>query len=451
VAADLDGPVAGFAGLGAIQESDKGWLSALKAAAEGGLTGAALQVMGPASRPVRLTGASAMTYAQARLNGADNNTALANATTMGLVAGAAPGGKSVKQAVGDAVDTYTGGTGPMPRALDPTKAAAVDFLREQNVPLKAGTITGNRFLQSAEAVTANSLLGAPAAADLLQATNEGLARVSGQLADQVSPEPATPETAGRAAARGLDQNIASLNAQENDAYARAWQDAGNPAYTKRVQVGTTQKPITDNVGRPTGQTEAVPVMGDVNMPVDVRWMKDIAGPALEKMQYMPAAEQAQSAAYAVYKRIMAGPGYISAEQAEEALKGLKGEARGADNPNLRNASQGAAANLIGRLQDGIDAAVGETGPEAADALNRGRNLHFQKMQIADVADKLRAEPVQAFNELIFQKDKGIDYLRQVGQQAPDVLPQLGRANLDDLFDQATAFNGPRASCGSGRT
>ncbi len=97
VAGRVVGPVAGMAMVGAIRESDQGWQAALKAAAEGALTGGALEVMGPASRAIRLTGAGAMAYAQARLQGVDNTTALAHAVTTGGLAGAAPGGATASE------------------------------------------------------------------------------------------------------------------------------------------------------------------------------------------------------------------------------------------------------------------------------------------------------------------------------------------------------------------
>jgi hypothetical protein len=99
VAAHLAGPVAGMAAIGGITEADKGWLAAMQAAAEGALTGGALHVMGPASQAIRGFGAAGMTYLQARLNGADPETALAHATTMGIFAGHAPGGATAREFV----------------------------------------------------------------------------------------------------------------------------------------------------------------------------------------------------------------------------------------------------------------------------------------------------------------------------------------------------------------
>ena len=92
------------------------------------------------------------------------------------------------------------------------------------------------------------------------------------------------------------------------------------------------------------------------MPVNVRWMKEIAQNQIPKYEYgLSASQRSQSNAYSLYKKILKGDDYITAEQAEEALKGLKAEARGAEDPNLRDVSQGAAAQLIPRLQKAIDA------------------------------------------------------------------------------------------------
>jgi hypothetical protein len=120
VAAHVAGPVGGMAAIGGITEADKGWAPALQAAAEGALTGGTLHVMGGASRPIRLTGASLMEWAKAKLQGADDTTALAQATTMGLLAGHAPGGATAREFV-PGLDTAITTAG---RAAEATRAGA---------------------------------------------------------------------------------------------------------------------------------------------------------------------------------------------------------------------------------------------------------------------------------------------------------------------------------------
>ena len=72
-----------------------------------------------------------------------------------------------------------------------------------------------------------------------------------------------------------------------------------------------------------------------------------------------------------------------------------------------------------------------------DALRNGRNLHYQKTQVADVADALRNEPVQAFGQMTMAKDAGVDFLKKIASKAPDIMPRLGRAWLDNVFDLAS--------------
>jgi hypothetical protein len=453
VASETAGPVAGFAALGAIQESDRGWLPALKAAAEGALTGWALQVIGPASRPVRLTGMGASTYAQSRLNGDDNATALAKATTMGVIAGAPAGGvpaneiaAPVTEAIGDAARAMRP---TVKSTLNPTQQGAVDYLRSNDVPLNAGTVTGNKFVKGAQALVANTPLGAGVAADATRATEAGLARVAGELADQAHPAPATPESAGAAVSDALLEKIAGLKIQEDESYGDAWKGAEDPQYAESVPVRTEQRPVLDAEGKPTGKTQSAPVMASVQMPVDVRGIKEQLGPVWESMQWMPAADQASNAGFAAAKKILNGPDFIPAPAAEQGLGGLKEMAR-VGNTNLRNAAQGMAAGIIPDLQDAIDAAVAKTGPDALTALQDGRATHATKMEVSEVSDKLRNEPVQAFQQATYQQDTGIGFLRRIADQAPDALPKIGRAFIQKLFDQAAQEGGFSRSQGVAR-
>lgn len=321
--------------------------------------------------------------------------------------------------------------------LPPVQQEAVNFLKQEGVPLRAGQLTGNKYLQALEASTAHYPIGSQLAEEFSTGQSQELHNLSGRLAEQAYPTPVSKYEAGQEASLALNKEISDINEQEQAAYERAWEDKDNPEFSERVPVRTNRVPVRDANGKPTGATQLEPVYEDVNMPVDVRWMKKIARQELPKLEYLPAAEQAQSAAFSIYKKILSGPDFISAEQGEEALKGLKGEARQAPSPERRNYSQGAAAAMIPRLQMGIDAAVAKTGQDAVDALRNGRNLHYQKTQIADVADDLRKEPVQAFGQMTMAKDAGADFLKRIADKAPDVMPRLGRAWLDNVFDLAS--------------
>ena len=149
--------------------------------------------------------------------------------------------------------------------------------------------------------------------------------LAGELAGKVHKDPVSPYEAGTIVGDTLGQSIAELAGQSNQAYEKAWEHAWNPDFNKRVQIKTETKPVLDESGEPTGETQRVPVYAEVNMPVDVRWMKKIAADQLPRYEYLPAAERAQSAAYSILKGILKGNDHISAQQAEEALKGLKAE------------------------------------------------------------------------------------------------------------------------------
>lgn len=367
--------------------------------------------------------------------------ALGGATSLGLqLAGPSALQRTVPPAPAGVAPPEAAGSGLVKSRLNPVQQRAVDFLQDNDVPLNAGTVTGNKFLKGAQALAQNQPLGAGVAARAGLATEQGLARVAGELADQAHPLPATPESAGAATADALLEKIAGLKLQEDEHYGNAWQGMNNPAFAENVPLKTVKVPVPDATGRPSGQMQDSPIMAKVQMPVDVRGVKQQLAPVMDSMSWMPASDRASSAGYQAAKNIIEGPDFIPAQAAEQGLGGLKTMAR-TDNTNLRNTSQGMAAGVIPDLQEGIDAAVAKTGPDALTSLQNGRAAHASKMEVAEVADKLREEPVQAFNQATWAQDTGIGFLRRIADQAPDVPPVIGRALLTKLFDQATQEGG----------
>lgn len=326
--------------------------------------------------------------------------------------------------------------------LNPVQQAAVDYLQANNVPLNVGTITGNKFAKAAQIVVQNSPLGAQTGAEAGQATEAGLTRVAGELADQAYPSVVTPEMAGKTVVKALQQKVQDLQLPENEGYEQAWQGRDKPQFTYNMPVRTVRTPVLDATGSPTGEfQEAPPVKKQVNMPVDVRDIKDQLQSVFQEMQWMPAADRASSAGYQAVKNILEGDDFIPAWQAEKGLSGLKTMARTDNVSGVRNASQGIGAQIIPQLQEGINGAVAFTGDDALRGLQQGRAMHATKMEVADLADQLRTEPVQAFNQLTYGRDAGIDFLRKIADQTPDSMPKIGRAYVDQLFDQATREGG----------
>lgn len=326
--------------------------------------------------------------------------------------------------------------------LNPVEQSAVDFLDERGVPTNVGTRTGNKFVKALQATTQNSPLGAQTAAEFNRGTEAGLQRVGGELAQEAHPAPATPESVGRAVPAQMDKTIENLSLQRDAAYEKAWQGRQNPAFDEEVPVRTKRVPVVDAEGKPTGFMERQPVMDYVNMPVDVRDLKVQAAPLLDEMQWMPAAERSASAGFAALTKLVKGDDFIPAWAAEKGLSGLKTMARLDEKTGVRNTGQGIAASLIPDLQKGIDAAVAKTGDQALQGLKAGRETHAQVMDVEDVARQLRAkEPVQNFGRMVWPKDTGIDFLRQVQELAPEQMPAAGRAYVQQLVDKATREGG----------
>jgi hypothetical protein len=446
VATALGGPVGGMAAMGGLETANQGWKNAATGAVEGLMMGGVLHVMGPAKRWIRMAGNAATVYQRLRDQGVDNETALRQALLQGGMGGMGPGeGTGLREMAGNVSkvpgmvrESLPFPVRPLQSTLNPVQQAGVNYMLGEGVPLTASQITGNPYVKAKEAITAHQPFGAEPARRFAAGTQEAITGLSERLAGEVHPEPVTPYEGGKAAGDALDRQISELNLKENDAYKDAWQHVGKPEFNEKVAV--RREPVVDESGQPTGQTKDI--YGDVNMPVDVRWMKDIARREIPKYEYgLSTLQQETNKTYTILKKILSGPDHITAEQAEESLKGLKAEARGAESPDLRNVSQGTAAQLIPELQRGVNAAVAKTGQEAIDGLLAGRKLHAQKMEIADIADKLREEPVKAFDQLTMARDSGIDYLKQIADRAPGVMPKLGRAYLENLFDMATAEGG----------
>jgi hypothetical protein len=426
-AGKVAGPVPGLAAVGAIREADRGWPAALKAAAEGALTGKALEVMGPASRTIRLTGAAAMTYAQARLNGADHTTALANATTMGGMSAMHPGGATAGDIVQMNANRIPAIRGGMQSRLNPVEQGAVDMLDERGVHMDVGTRTGNRFVKAAQAITMNQPLGAAEAMTSKRTTEQGLRRVAGELANEVLPANMTPESAGASIPAELKSRIKGLADASEEGYENAWTGRGKAEHTYDLPVRMAE--------------DGSIIKAPVNMPVDVRDLKYDLVPVWDEMQWMPAADRNSSAGYQAVKRLLEGDDFIPAWQAERGLSGLKTMARTENASGVRNTSQGIGASIVPKLQESIDAAVAHTGDEAIRGLQEGRALHAQKMELAGLVDQLRTEPVQTFNQLTWRNDTGVGFLRKIAEQAPGEMRKIGRGFVQDLFDQAMRGGG----------
>lgn len=178
------------------------------------------------------------------------------------------------------------------------------------------------------------------------------------------------------------------------------------------------------------------------LPADVRAAKTALRPAYDRlMRQLPVTQQRSSPGLKAIENIVNGPDHVPVTVLDADLSAIKGIARGADLPELRDVSQGLAAKAVAELDGAVRAAVAKAGPDAVKALEEGRAATRAKYAVAEVLGALRDEPVQAFNQAIYAKDAGIGRLRDFARHAPAELPRIGRAYLEDLLAKATADGG----------
>jgi DNA-directed RNA polymerase subunit F len=82
-----------------------------------------------------------------------------------------------------------------------------------------------------------------------------------------------------------------------------------------------------------------------------------------------------------------------------------------------------------------------TGSEALDTIRKARSETRLEHETGKILKKLREEPGEAFKQFIYQKDSGVEYLKKVAKLAPEDMPKVGRAVLQDLIGTATGEGG----------
>lgn len=326
---------------------------------------------------------------------------------------------------------------------NPVEADAARWAMNRNIPVDAGAATGNKAVQGAQFLADRSILGSGIGGEARQRAQVALANTGEYLAKQADPTGASvPESAGQAVKAALDKKIKGHKTAADTAYDEFRTIEADPANVKQVQTGTKKVDtgVVDAQGNPI--VHDVPIYEKIALPVDVKAIKAKLKPILENMEkWMEPARRNASSGYQAIKSIVNGPDLIQASIAEQGLSGLKALAREARSPEMANVSQGLGKFSARELQTAIDTAAAQAGPKAVAALRRGRAQHLLKMRTDDVLRALREEPVQTFRMLIYSKDAGIAKLRKVAEMAPDAMPKVARAYLEELLSTATAEGG----------
>lgn len=196
--------------------------------------------------------------------------------------------------------------------------------------------------------------------------------------------------------------------------------------------------VSKPVFAPSAGEVPEPLPITMGMPVAIKPLQDAMRPDFERLQADHAVAPLmgdKAEALRRLARLMAAPEYVPVSVADSVLGDLKTISRAAV-PALRTEGQAIAAKAVQALSTQVDEIVSQV-PGAADLLRQGRAATVAKYRAADTLSNVPDKPVQAFDRLTAPRDQEIDLLRAVERQTPDVVPQLGRAKLEQWLDLAT--------------
>lgn len=324
----------------------------------------------------------------------------------------------------------TVGLPPIVRNANRAEAAAAEFGLREGIPVDVATASGNRWVRGAQRLSDETMLGSFAAERAQSGQATALTRTGQRLADQASPAPITAEQAGSGVRNALETRINDLKATADVAYGRL----------RQLEQQTS------------GQTRA-PHSGDsfqsMKWPVDVRPTRDALRPIYDQLmrekELVGALQGGKAKLLPVLDALMTGPDFAPLSVADKALSELKALARTDGMPAMRTQGQGIAARAVTELGSAVDTAAARGGPDVIKALNEGRAATRSKYAVADMLETLTRgtgdEPVRLVNRLTARDDTAIRQLRELQRVAPQELPRLGRAFLDDLLTTATEAGG----------
>jgi len=313
---------------------------------------------------------------------------------------------------------------------------AMKIADERGIPLSVGDVSDNAFVRGAQQV-GGSTIGGGKVAEIKRATQaSSMRRVAGELMEETSKKPATPESAGRGVGQALEQKALLFELAAGSGYDNLAKAAADPKNLR------SPIPPAFGVRRAEAARQATANTTPIAFPVDYRaiksWAEDSLGPL--KQRALPADPQAAKVMQGQIKSlesIAKGPDFKPAMIAEKDLSNLKAL--------TRNATEQTELTMRGtqemdKLTRAIDQAVAGD-PKAVKGLDLGRKAWRRKSEIEEVAKTLRTEPVQAFKQATWRNDTGIDFLRTVAKEVPEEMASIGRAWLEETFGGAMKEGG----------
>ncbi|MCL5746155.1 MAG: hypothetical protein M1541_19870 [Acidobacteria bacterium] len=347
--------------------------------------------------------------------------------------------KSKQVAAGGAIGSVLGGAAgalesraasraSATNGLNPFEKDLVEYADRKNIPIPLSVRTGSQLAHDLEGIESHSVGGSGVAKAARRATSEALTREGEQMAGDVYASPVAPEQAGEGVFAAVKRDVVSLSQKADQEYKPFHEAAQNPANARDVQVAVDK--------------EGQPIFERMGAPIDMEPYQQALKPFLNRFTHaMAKTERNASPGVAALEEIVNGPRWKPIDTAEMDLSALKAAAR-SEMPQLRDVSQGLAAQAVKQLQTAIDQEAARLG--VRDAVRAGRRATAEKFDSIDLLNTLRSgkpidqvEPVQVYQMLTWGRDAGIQRLREVAKRAPDELPKIGRAYLQGLLDTAT--------------
>lgn len=192
--------------------------------------------------------------------------------------------------------------------------------------------------------------------------------------------------------------------------------------------------------------EAGMVPIEMNLPVDLQAFNAAVEPLytqlLREKELTGLLPGAKGRTLVALDTLRTGGGHAPLSVVDAALSDLKGLAR-AEIPALKTAGEGVAGAAVQQLDAQVRAAAERAGPEVLAALERGRAATRAKYVARDLVKALgaKAEGVGIYRKATAAQDANAALLRNLAEQAPESLPLVGRAFLEDLLQKATAEGG----------
>lgn len=326
-----------------------------------------------------------------------------------------------------------------PGRRNPVLGEAVAFADERGIPVDAATRSGRTSVGYAQKLAGSTPLG-NLVQDVARTNQKGqLRRVAGELMDETSPGSVTPEAAGRELQGSLSKRSSEYGETAIDAYDTLRKIEEMPDSRRTVQTGTRVQKGYDTLDEHVAD-KTVPQTETMAFPVDVRPLKKMAAPLIDRLNQLyksadPEAAKKIAQQEKMLGSIMEGPDFKPASIAESDVGNLKSYLR--NQPEL-NEARLRHTEVLDALQENVNRAVSEGGPSALKALEDGRKNWARKMEFEEFTKTLREEPVQTFNKAVWRNDTGIGWLRQADHLSPEVMPKVGRAWLENVIDTATA-------------